>query len=316
MPAQIESTLSRSVLLPGLTVERASRAAVTTTEADSHCWSEVSAEQVSCGKLQGRAGSSGLKPTTWEWRGIGNFTEYKSNLYKSFQAKFCQHRMALSRRLRCACPLFPPLPACCFGDEAEGEERDNNCRSKLCSIFPQQVDEVPPGFQLGPVSTLGLHVLDGEWPHQQVDPLGVPEDFWVQCEAVHEVLPGSEGSSQDVLLGELEGALNNSHHGVDGGCPRVQVSTHQPHKNLPALKHCDLAELLIFQHGLESWHELIRNEVESLFREKFFRWTFLVILLLQGQGEAGGDLKGNFTLTRYSRERDCSAHLLKYFLVF
>ena len=30
MPAQTEFTLSRSVLLPGLTVERASRAAVTT----------------------------------------------------------------------------------------------------------------------------------------------------------------------------------------------------------------------------------------------------------------------------------------------
>lgn len=47
MPAQIESTLSRSVRLPGLTVERASRAAVTTTEADSHCWSGVRAEQLS-----------------------------------------------------------------------------------------------------------------------------------------------------------------------------------------------------------------------------------------------------------------------------
>ena len=64
MPAHTASTLRRSVLLPGLTMERASRAAVTTTEADSHCWSGVRAEQLRCSKLQGRAGSSGLKPTT------------------------------------------------------------------------------------------------------------------------------------------------------------------------------------------------------------------------------------------------------------
>ena len=99
---------------------------------------------------------------------------------------------------------------------------------------------MPPCFQLGPVSTLCLHVLDGKRPDQQVDPLGVPQDFWVQGKAVHEVLPGSECSSQNVLLWQLEGALDNGHHGVDGGRPGVQVSTHQPYKHLPPLKHCHL----------------------------------------------------------------------------
>ena len=51
MPAQTESTLSRSVLLPGLTVLRTSRAAVTMIEACSHCWRGVRAGQLSCGKL-------------------------------------------------------------------------------------------------------------------------------------------------------------------------------------------------------------------------------------------------------------------------
>ena len=78
MPAQTDFTLSRSVLLPGLTVDRASRAAVTTTEADSHCWSGVRAEQLSWGKLEGRAGSSGLKPTIWKRsHEIGCCKEYR-----------------------------------------------------------------------------------------------------------------------------------------------------------------------------------------------------------------------------------------------
>ena len=134
---------------------------------------------------------------------------------------------------------------------------------------------MPPCFQLRPVSTLCLHVLDGERPDQQIDPLGVPQDFWVQGKAVHEVLPGSECGSKDVLLRQLEGALDNGHHGVDGGRPRVQVATHQPHKHLPSLEHCHLyrmfkavkvkqnhlTEILIFQHGFEGWHEFSCNEV-------------------------------------------------------
>ena len=65
MPAHTASTLRRSVLLPGLTMERASRAAVTTTWADSHCWREVRPGQGSCGRLKGRAWLRGLSPTTW-----------------------------------------------------------------------------------------------------------------------------------------------------------------------------------------------------------------------------------------------------------
>ena len=79
MPAHTASTLRRSVLLPGLTMERASRAAVTTTWADSHCWREVRPGQGSCGRLKGRAWLKGLSPTTWRRNEI--FKHYYSSAF-------------------------------------------------------------------------------------------------------------------------------------------------------------------------------------------------------------------------------------------
>ena len=129
-----------------------------------------------------------------------------------------------------------------LGDEAEGEEGDNDCWSKLRNILSKQVNEVPPGFQLGAVTTLGLDILDGERPDEQIYPFGIGKDLGIQGETIHQVLPGLEGGRQDELVSELEGALDDGHHGVDGGVPGVQVLAHQPHQHLPALEHCYLKQ--------------------------------------------------------------------------